>query len=120
MMVPLRTLIGRRMRPVAARFQEFCRKAGSLGQKDAPDRSGAKLERDTMNAERPAGTGLSAVFPLHFDGLLAACLLVKVFANRREQPWTAARLGGVLCPLGLHLPVLGIGWSIRHVSLGDH
>jgi hypothetical protein len=70
---------------------------------------GAKLRR-RHSVKRKAGelAGLSAFHFFAFGALLAACL-VEVLANRREQPWVAARLGAVLRLLGLYLPVLGIG-----------
>jgi hypothetical protein len=77
------------MRPVVVHFQGFRRE-----QKGDPDRSGAKLERDTRKRERRASWPASPRFIPAFGALLAACLLVEVLADRWEQPCTAARLKG--------------------------
>jgi hypothetical protein len=83
--------------------------AGSRGQNEAPGVTWGQVEEETLRQAKAGElAGLSAFHFFAFGALLAACL-VEVLANRREQPWVAARLGAVLRLLGLNLPVLGIG-----------
>src|SRR5689334_956060 len=82
-----------------------------------------RFERDILNAEGRQVPASLCEASLAWSCRLAVGALVRV---RLEQPSTVTRSGcvdrhalPVLRLLGLHLPTLGVGCSIRHVGLSN-